>query len=68
MLNVLQKKQGSYMKSDRVLSKDEWELEQTIASLLERGMIEVVTDDDGNVGYRPTQLGMEVFNEHAIEQ
>ena len=56
------------MKSDRVLSKDEWELEQTIASLLERGMIEVVTDDDGNVGYRPTQLGMEVFNEHAIEQ
>ena len=53
------------MNTDRVLTKDEWELEQTVASLLEKGMIEVVTGEDGSVGYKPTQLGMEVFNEQS---
>ena len=56
------------MNTDRVLTKDEWKLEQTIVSLLEKGMIEVVTGEDGSIGYRPTQLGMEVFNEQSVSK
>lgn len=38
--------------SDKVLTKDEWELEESIASLIEKGLLTVFVDKAGVTYYK----------------
>ena len=51
------------MQSDRLLSKFEWETEEAVASLIAKGLIEEVFDEDGkSLGYRTKNtIGMECY-------
>lgn len=62
-LNVSQKKQVRFMHDDRLLNQFEWETEEAVASLIAKGLIEEVFDEDGKLlGYRvKNTIGMECY-------
>lgn len=62
-LSASQKKQVKFMQSDRLLNRFEWETEEAVASLIAKGLIEEVFDEDGKLlGYRvKNTIGMECY-------
>lgn len=53
------------MQTDRLLNRFEWETEEAVASLIAKGLIEEVFDEDGkSLGYRKIEgVTMECYIE-----
>ena len=65
LLSASRKKQVRFMQNDRLLSKFEWETEEAVASLIAKGLIEEVFDEDGkSLGFRKIEgVSMECYSE-----
>ena len=64
-LNASRKKRRNIMQTDRLLNRFEWETEEAVASLIAKGLIEEVFDEDGkSLGYRKIEgVTMECYIE-----
>ena len=62
-LSALKRRLMKFMQNDRLLQKHEWESEVAINSLLTKGLIEEVFNEDGeSLGYRRVEgVSMECY-------